>query len=673
MLGLRDRPRWRTIKGGSRRYVEAITAPLARPAAARRARRGRPPPRRPRDRDRPRRGRGALRRGRDRRPRRPGAGHARRPVRPRARDPRRLPVPGQRGGAAHRPQRCCPRRRRAWASWNYHLLDEPSRAADRDLPHEPPAVAAGRPRVLRHAQPHRRHRPRARHPPHPVRAPGLHGRRRAGAGPPRARSAGSAAPTSAAPTGAGASTRTASGAARGSPSGSAETACDAQRALRGHGAPPPLRGAPPRPPSTTSRWRTSTSTSSPSLLGGRLVARRPGLVRFRREDYLGDPAVPLKTAVAPASATRAPDGPIRLLTNLRTLGLCFNPVSFYYCFDRDEQPAGRRRRGHQHAVGRAPRLRARRRRAGPARRSTTRRCASRPSWAWTSATRSPSASRARRCRCTSRASRTASARSTRRSSCAAGRSGRRSSALRVLPLIYGHAVVLRAKGVRARMIARRLCFALLSRIREGSLTVVEGAAPARVRRRRPARDARGALAGVLDARSCAAAAGSPSPTPTGCGTRPDLTAVIRVAARNADVDRRAAPPPDAAARALPARPLRARAQHARAQPARHRRPLRPRQRAVRADARPDDDVLERPLPAARHDARGGVGRQARPGLREARPRARRPRARDRHRLGRLRRPRRAHPRLPRDDHDALARSSATTRALACARRASRTA
>ena len=38
----------------------------------------------------------------------------------------------------------------------------------------------------------------------------------------------------------------------------------------------------------------------PGLLGGRLVARRPGLVRFRREDYLGDPAVPLDDAGAPA-------------------------------------------------------------------------------------------------------------------------------------------------------------------------------------------------------------------------------------------------------------------------------------------------------------------------------------------------------------------------------------
>ena len=35
---------------------------------------------------------------------------------------------------------------------------------------------------------------------------------------------------------------------------------------------------------------------------------------------------------------RRPAGPVRLLTGLRYLGHCFNPVSFYYCFDA----AGRR-------------------------------------------------------------------------------------------------------------------------------------------------------------------------------------------------------------------------------------------------------------------------------------------------------------------------------------------
>jgi DUF1365 family protein len=72
-----------------------------------------------------------------------------------------------------------------------------------------------------------------------------------------------------------------------------------------------------------------------TLLGGALVRDRPGLVRFRRSDYLGDPAVPLADAVRALVAERlgtAPTGPIRLLTHLRSFGHCFNPVSFYYCF-----------------------------------------------------------------------------------------------------------------------------------------------------------------------------------------------------------------------------------------------------------------------------------------------------------------------------------------------------
>jgi hypothetical protein len=56
-------------------------------------------------------------------------------------------------------------------------------------------------------------------------------------------------------------------------------------------------------------------------------ARRPALVRFRSADYLG---------AHDARALAGTDGPVRLLTNLRCLGHLFNPVSFYYCFDRDE-------------------------------------------------------------------------------------------------------------------------------------------------------------------------------------------------------------------------------------------------------------------------------------------------------------------------------------------------
>jgi uncharacterized protein len=76
-----------------------------------------------------------------------------------------------------------------------------------------------------------------------------------------------------------------------------------------------------------------------SLLGGRFASSSPGLVRFRRTDYLGDPGVPLADAVrahVERRTGRVPLGPIRLLTQLRTFGHCFNPVSFYYCFSPDE-------------------------------------------------------------------------------------------------------------------------------------------------------------------------------------------------------------------------------------------------------------------------------------------------------------------------------------------------
>ncbi len=74
----------------------------------------------------------------------------------------------------------------------------------------------------------------------------------------------------------------------------------------------------------------------PGLLGGRLVTRAPGVLRFRRRDYLGDPNVPLQQAVRDTVELQTgvrPAGPIRLLTQLRSWGHCFNPVSFYYCLD----------------------------------------------------------------------------------------------------------------------------------------------------------------------------------------------------------------------------------------------------------------------------------------------------------------------------------------------------
>ncbi len=63
----------------------------------------------------------------------------------------------------------------------------------------------------------------------------------------------------------------------------------------------------------------------------------PPLAWFRRADHLGDPrrAARRRGARARRGAHRhaRPTGPIRLLTHLRCFGHCFNPVSFYYCYD----------------------------------------------------------------------------------------------------------------------------------------------------------------------------------------------------------------------------------------------------------------------------------------------------------------------------------------------------
>ena len=63
------------------------------------------------------------------------------------------------------------------------------------------------------------------------------------------------------------------------------------------------------------------------------------LAYFRRRDHFGDPAVPMKTTVqnlVEKHLGRRPEGPIRLLTHLRYFGLCFNPASFYYCYDKED-------------------------------------------------------------------------------------------------------------------------------------------------------------------------------------------------------------------------------------------------------------------------------------------------------------------------------------------------
>lgn len=64
--------------------------------------------------------------------------------------------------------------------------------------------------------------------------------------------------------------------------------------------------------------------------------KRRAVARFRREHHLGAHDQPLSESVRDLvlkQTGKRPNGPIRLLTNLSYFGYCFNPVSFYFCFD----------------------------------------------------------------------------------------------------------------------------------------------------------------------------------------------------------------------------------------------------------------------------------------------------------------------------------------------------
>ena len=94
-------------------------------------------------------------------------------------------------------------------------------------------------------------------------------------------------------------------------------------------------------------------------------AHRASPVRFRRQDFLGDPATPLDRAVRDLVGERTgrrPEGPVAMLANLRTWGWLFNPISLYFCAvsrthrrrpGPDQPPGGR---GGEHALARPPRL-----------------------------------------------------------------------------------------------------------------------------------------------------------------------------------------------------------------------------------------------------------------------------------------------------------------------------
>jgi DUF1365 family protein len=59
---------------------------------------------------------------------------------------------------------------------------------------------------------------------------------------------------------------------------------------------------------------------------------------FHERDHFGDSMLPLRERLrkdANQNGITLPDGPIYLLTHLRYLGYCFNPISFFFCYRQD--------------------------------------------------------------------------------------------------------------------------------------------------------------------------------------------------------------------------------------------------------------------------------------------------------------------------------------------------
>ena len=65
---------------------------------------------------------------------------------------------------------------------------------------------------------------------------------------------------------------------------------------------------------------------------------KTNIASFKRADYYGDVTKPLKEEIRDlvyAATGQYPRGFIAMLTNMRYFGHCFNPVTFYYCFEAD--------------------------------------------------------------------------------------------------------------------------------------------------------------------------------------------------------------------------------------------------------------------------------------------------------------------------------------------------
>jgi len=68
-------------------------------------------------------------------------------------------------------------------------------------------------------------------------------------------------------------------------------------------------------------------------------SKRTAIARLKREDYIGDTAVSIKHAVNKRVLEETGneiEGRVRMLTHLRYFGYVFNPVTFYYCFDKTD-------------------------------------------------------------------------------------------------------------------------------------------------------------------------------------------------------------------------------------------------------------------------------------------------------------------------------------------------
>ena len=71
---------------------------------------------------------------------------------------------------------------------------------------------------------------------------------------------------------------------------------------------------------------------------GLCSTRSYSAIRFRRDDYMGDTDIPLQECSREFVKKKLGidvSGPIRLLTQLRQFGFVFNPLSLYYCYEKD--------------------------------------------------------------------------------------------------------------------------------------------------------------------------------------------------------------------------------------------------------------------------------------------------------------------------------------------------